>query len=89
MLLLKGLWHGLRVAAAAVYWVMSIYYVWVALIFLGRNGLAALGVILLVAALYAMRFVLRRRLKDGGAGDVIAASVYLAVMVWLYHRIPV
>ncbi len=84
MIFLKGLWHGLKVMAIAGYWLMTIYFVWSALILLSRDWRPAVALLLMVAGLFPLRGVLARRMKSPGMGYVAAFAVYLAVFVIMY-----
>ena len=89
MIFLKGLWHGVKVLSTGGYWLLSVYFVWAALILLGRNWPAALGLLVMVAGLFTARLGLGRVLKSPGAGYAIAFAVYCAVFVFMYLTDPV
>lgn len=84
MIFLKGLWHGVKVLAAAGYWLLSLYFIWAALILLGRDWRPAVALVLMVAGLFPLRLVLARRLNSPGAGYVVAFVIYMAVFVAMY-----
>lgn len=84
MIFLKGLWHGLKVLATAGYWLLSLYFVWAALILMGRDWRVALALVALVAGLFVARIGVGRRLKSPGAAYVAAFVIYMAVFVVMY-----
>ncbi len=86
MIFLKGLWHGAKVMAIAGYWLLTVYFVWAALILLGRDWRPALALLLMVAGLFPLRGVLARRVKSPGVGYVAAFVVYMAVFIVMYLR---
>ncbi len=89
MIFLKGLWHGLKVVATGGYWLLSVYFIWAALILLGQKMQAGLALLVMVAGLFAARIGLSRVLKLPGVGYVAAFAVYTAVFVFMYLTDPV
>ncbi len=89
MIFLKGLWHGLKVVATAGYWLLSLYFVWAALILLGHDWRPAAALLAMVAGLFAARIGLGRAVRSPGAAYVAAFAIYMAVFVFMYLIAPV
>ncbi len=88
MIFLKGLWHGLKVVATAGYWLLSLYFVWAALILLGRDWRPAAALLAMVAGLFVARLGLGRAIKSPGAAYVAAFAIYMVVFVFMYRTMP-
>ena len=86
MIFLKGLWHGVKVLSIGGYWLMTVYFLWAALILLGTSWQAALALLLMVVAVFTLRIVAGRRLKSPGAAYAGAFAVYMIVFIAMYAQ---
>ncbi len=89
MIFLRGLWHGVKVVATGGYWLLSVYFVWAALLLMGRKLQLGLALLLMVAGLFVARIGLGRVTKSPGLAYVITFAAYAAVFVFMYLTDPI
>lgn len=84
MIFLRALWHTCKVVSAALYWLLSVCFVWAGLVQLGTAPSWGWACLAFVPALFVGRGLAAKRIGEGpsyvaGCGAFVAFMILAAV----------
>lgn len=81
MMLLRGLWHTLKVMSAALFWLLTIAFVWAGLALMGSDSRWGWTDIAVAIGLVAARGLITPRFVPPAAAYVIGFGVQIAFLL--------
>jgi hypothetical protein len=81
MMLLQGLWHACKVLSAAMFWLMTIAFVWAGFALMGKDAHWGWTDLAVAIGIFAGRGLITPRFVPAGASYVIAFGAQIAFLI--------
>jgi len=81
MILVQGLWHALKVVSAAMFWLMTIAFVWAGLALMGSDSHWGWTDLAVAIGLFAARGLVAPRFVTAGASYVLGFGAQIVFLI--------